>query len=97
MLNTGMILDGFVSPEQMRKERLKSQELKASQWWKQQIGPGLCFHCHQKFSKNELTMEHLIPISRGGKSNKKNVVPSCRACNTTKGHKLAVEISFEQL
>ncbi len=92
-----MILDGFVSPEQMKKERAKAQELKASQWWKQQIGPGLCHHCGQKFLKSELTMEHLIPIARGGKSNKKNVVPACKSCNANKGHRLAVEIAFDEI
>lgn len=92
-----MILEGFVNPEQIKKERQKAQELRASQWWKQQIGPGLCHHCGQKFLKSELTMEHLIPLSRGGKSNKKNVVPSCKACNSTKGHKFEVELRFDKL
>lgn len=90
-----MILDGFVSPEQIRKERLKAQELKKSQWWKQQLGPGKCYHCSQKFLKTELTMEHLIPVARGGKSNKKNVVVSCKACNFSKGHKFKVEMLLD--
>jgi 5-methylcytosine-specific restriction protein A len=33
-------------------------------------------------------MDHLIPIARGGKSERRNVVPSCKECNTKKGNKL---------
>ncbi len=97
MLIEGMVLDGFVSPEAVQKERAKAKELRASQWWKQQIGPGRCHHCGGKFLKTELTMDHLIPISRGGKSSKKNVVPSCKSCNASKGHRLAVEITFDEI
>ncbi len=42
-------------------------------------------------------MDHLIPVARGGKSSKNNVVPSCRPCNQTRGHKLDVERKFDQL
>lgn len=81
----------------IKRERAKARELRLSQWWKQQIGPGLCHHCGQKFLKTALTMDHLIPIARGGKSTKNNVVPSCKACNQTRGHKLDVERTFESM
>jgi len=81
----------------IKRERAKAKELRASQWWKQQIGPGLCHHCGKKFSKTDLTMDHLIPVARGGKSSKHNVVPSCRPCNQTRGHKLDVERKFDEL
>ena len=29
----------------------------------------------------ELTMDHIVPLARKGKSTKGNVVPSCRLCN----------------
>lgn len=87
-----MVDDGHI-----KRERAKAKELRASQWWKQQIGPGLCHHCGKKFSKTDLTMDHLIPVARGGKSSKNNVVPSCRPCNQTRGHKLDVERKFDEL
>ncbi len=87
-----MMDDGHI-----KRERAKAKELKASQWWKQQIGPGICHHCGKKFPKTELTMDHLIPVGRGGKSSKNNVVPSCRPCNQTRGHKLDVERAFETM
>ncbi len=76
-------------PEVQKKEKAKARELRSSQWWRQQIGPGICYHCQQKFPSQDLTMDHVIPIARGGKSNKKNCVPSCKACNSKKGSKTA--------
>ena len=81
----------YLDPEReshMKKQRALARELRASQWWKSQVGPGCCYHCKQKFPSSELTMDHLIPIALGGKSNRANVVPSCRPCNQAKGHKL---------
>ena len=84
-------------PEHIRRERRKAQELRQGQWWKQQIGQGICHHCGQKFPKEKLTMEHLIPLARGGKSSKNNCVPACKECNSAKGAKLAVDEAFEAL
>lgn len=85
------------SAEHQKREKNKARELRQSQWWKGQLGQGKCYHCEQRFPPAELTMDHLIPIARGGKSDKKNCVPSCKECNTKKGHQLSVEIAFENL
>lgn len=84
-------------PEHMKREKAKARELRASSWWKQQVGKGICYHCEQKFSPSELTMDHLIPVGRGGKSNKKNCVPSCKDCNSKKGSKTRAELVLESL
>ena len=39
----------------------------------------------------ELTMDHLVPLSRGGRSTKDNLVPSCKSCNNKKKTMLPVE------
>jgi len=36
-------------------------------------------------------MDHLVPLSRGGRSTKGNVVPACKRCNTGKKQNLAFE------
>lgn len=92
-----MIDDQAEREAHIRRERAKARELRGSQWWKQQIGPGLCHHCGQKFDKKLLTMDHVIPLARGGKTSKNNVVPSCKACNATRGHVLDVERTIERL
>jgi 5-methylcytosine-specific restriction protein A len=92
-----MFFEGQASPEHIKRERKKAQELRKGSWWKQQLGLGVCYHCKQRFSKEELTMDHLIPLARGGKSTKKNLVVSCKDCNRDKGHKLSVEITMEKM
>lgn len=92
-----MILDEFTRQEHIRRERAKARELRASQWWRQQIGPGLCYHCSGKFEKHELTMDHLLPLARGGKTTKSNVVVACRSCNASRGHVLDVERTLANL
>ena len=84
-------------PEHIRRERRKAQELRKSSWWKQQIGPGRCHHCGERFAKELLTMDHTLPLARGGKTSKKNCVPSCKACNSERGALFNVERVFIEL
>lgn len=42
-------------------------------------------------------MDHLVPLSRGGRSTKRNVVVSCKPCNTEKSCLLPVERGFSTL
>ena len=93
-------MDHFFAPASeahQKKEKAKARELRASIWWRQVLGKGTCYHCELKFKPADLTMDHLIPIARGGKSDKKNCVPSCKECNTKKGYKTRAEMSMEEL
>ncbi|MEK6774723.1 MAG: HNH endonuclease [Bdellovibrionota bacterium] len=85
------------SPEHIKKEKAKARELRQSLWWRQQIGRGICYHCEKKFGSAELTMDHLIPIGRGGKTSKKNCVLSCKECNSKKGARTKVEITMDEM
>lgn len=85
------------SPQHQKKEKAKARELRASAWWKNQLGKGLCYHCEKKFHPSELTMDHLIPIVRGGVSDKKNCVPSCKECNSKKGFQTRAELALSDL
>ncbi|MGE5818667.1 MAG: HNH endonuclease [Deltaproteobacteria bacterium] len=80
-----------VSEEHIRRERRKARELRASQWWKRKRAAGICHHCGGKFASAELTMDHLVPIVRGGKSTKGNLVPSCKKCNSERKYRLPFE------
>lgn len=46
-----------------------------------------CQYCAQRFEFKKLTMEHVLPKSKGGKTNYLNIVMSCQPCNTQKGNK----------
>jgi 5-methylcytosine-specific restriction enzyme A len=86
-----------VDKAHIQKERRKAQELKRSSWWKTRLSAGLCGHCGKKFKASELTMDHLVPLARGGKTTKGNVVPSCRPCNQAKKLITPVESLLESL
>jgi 5-methylcytosine-specific restriction endonuclease McrA len=45
-----------------------------------------CAYCGKR--ESPLTIDHIIPRARGGKSNFENCVACCRACNTKKGARL---------
>jgi 5-methylcytosine-specific restriction endonuclease McrA len=36
-------------------------------------------------------MDHIVPLIRGGKSLKSNIVPACKECNNKKKHMLPIE------
>jgi 5-methylcytosine-specific restriction protein A len=81
----------YVTDEEIRKEKLKAQSLRKTQWWKRKCSEGVCYFCGGKVPPKELTMEHVVPIIRGGKSSKGNVVPACKECNNKKKYLLPVE------
>lgn len=45
----------------------------------------MCMYCGGKFPDFQLTRDHVIPLSRGGRDRWSNVVTACRQCNTRKG------------
>lgn len=56
-----------------------------------------CQYCHKKYDRSELTLDHVIPRSRGGTSNWTNIVLACVKCNMRKGDKLLTEIHMKLL
>jgi 5-methylcytosine-specific restriction protein A len=77
--------------EHVKREKAKARELRVSQWWKRKRSPGLCHYCGKKFKPTELTMDHIIPIVRGGRTTHGNVVPACKDCNNKKKYLLPLE------
>ena len=77
--------------DHVRRERAKARELRASQWWRNERGKGVCYYCHRHFPPKDLTMDHIVPIIRGGFSRRGNVVPCCKECNNKKKYLVPVE------
>ncbi|GIK98255.1 MAG: HNH endonuclease [Alphaproteobacteria bacterium] len=50
-----------------------------------------CQYCNSAFSTHDLTFDHVIPRSRGGRTSWQNVVTACQACNLRKGSRLPAE------
>lgn len=80
-----------ITEDEIKRERAKAREIRKSQWWKRKCYEGICYFCKNKYPQKELTMDHIVPLIRGGKSRKGNIVPACRECNSKKKHMLPVE------
>ena len=74
----------LADPRRIQKEREKARKLKKSNWWLQKLNAGLCHYCGEKFPSSQLTMDHVVPLARGGESTRSNIVPACRSCNRDK-------------
>tara|TARA_B110000037_G_scaffold189043_1_gene220942 strand:- start:98 stop:628 length:531 start_codon:yes stop_codon:yes gene_type:complete len=46
----------------------------------------ICQYCKQMFSYKDLTLDHVVPKSKGGKLTWENTVTACRKCNNQKGN-----------
>jgi 5-methylcytosine-specific restriction endonuclease McrA len=80
-----------VDPDVLKRERAKARELRQTQWWKRRIGTGICHYCRRHVGIAALTMDHVVPLGRGGQSRRGNVVPACKDCNTRKRSLVPVE------
>lgn len=80
-----------IDETQIRKERTKARELRKKHWWQNRIAQGVCYYCEQEFPPKELTLDHIVPLARGGRSTKGNCVPACKECNNRKKNLLPAE------
>ena len=80
-----------IEPDVLRRERARARELRQSPWWKRRIAAGVCAYCHRSVGHRRLTMDHVVPLGRGGRSTRGNVVPACKDCNTRKRSLVPVE------
>jgi 5-methylcytosine-specific restriction endonuclease McrA len=56
-------------------------------WRRQSIDPSVCYLCNVDLSTldpNDRTVDHMVPVSRGGTHTLENLFPCCRDCNHTK-------------
>ena len=83
--------------KRIRKERDKARALKQTSWWKQQLHKGRCHYCGNPFQPDQLSMDHVVPLARGGKSTKGNTVPACMECNRKKKLETPAEVVLKKL
>ncbi|WP_338032166.1 HNH endonuclease [Desulforhopalus vacuolatus] len=76
----------FDAPDEriIRAERDKARALRKTRWWQQKTADGRCSYCHREVGFDNLTMDHVLPLSRGGRSTKENIVACCAECNKLK-------------
>lgn len=56
---------------------------------------GECQYCGVSVTRSGATIDHVLPRSRGGGSNWKNLVLSCHSCNQKKGDRLPEEANMK--
>src|SRR6202521_6388026 len=56
-----------------------------------------CQYCSVVLPSSELTLDHVIPRSRGGASSWENLVACCHACNRRKGNQFPAETGMKLL
>jgi len=80
-----------IDDETLQKERRIARALRATAWWRKKRASGLCHYCGSRFKPADLTMDHLVPLVRGGRSARANLVPCCKPCNNDKKNLLTIE------
>ena len=85
------------SSSHIKKEKEKARQLRKTRWWKEKIKKEVCYHCKERFPQNQLTMDHLVPLVRGGRTGKNNVVASCKTCNSKKSYQTLVEFKLKNI
>lgn len=55
----------------------------------------ICQFCGRTFSTSELTLDHVMPRSRGGRSSWENLVACCYECNNRKGDRTPEEAGLQ--
>jgi hypothetical protein len=82
--NYGFTMDRF--------QRLKAGDLEWSssirEWLRERESPDRCIYCG---SQEKLTVDHMIPLSRGGPDHPDNAVMVCSLCNSSKGDRRLYE------
>jgi len=57
----------------------------------------LCSYCFEEFKDHQLTIDHIIPRSRGGRNIWTNTTTSCKPCNVRKGARTPEEAGMPLL
>ena len=70
--------------KQMQRRRQKPRFSKANLYVRDLY---TCQYCNTPYTKHNLTLDHVLPISKGGKTSWTNIVAACGPCNTRKGNK----------
>lgn len=56
---------------------------------------GRCSHCGKKLSvSDDFTIEHIIPLSKGGTNQHQNIVALCNACNQEKANNIVSPLDY---
>ena len=90
-------LDLNPDPAHVKREREKARQLRNTDWWRAKLQKGVCHYCGRQVGAENLTMDHVIPVARGGTSTRGNCVQCCKDCNSRKGAYIPAEQILDRL
>ena len=73
-----------LSRKRARRVAAADNDLTPAQWESIQVAWGGCAYCHS--TDAALQKDCVLPISRGGRYTRENVVPACGSCNASKSN-----------
>lgn len=79
-------MDLLQSPKEYLYNLHTSSSSEAKRMWKQSIKEKWNNKCAYCESTENLTIDHIVPQSKGGLDLLENVVCCCKSCNSSKGH-----------
>lgn len=71
-----------------RRKQMSSRQKQAKKAQLIQEYGSCCWWCRCVFSKNQPTLDHLKPISKGGSNSLENLRLACFPCNLSRGNSL---------
>ena len=83
--------DTEIDNREISRQKERAKKLRQSAWWQRKVSKGGCYYCGRHVDPGEVTMDHVVPLTRGGKSTKGNLVPACKDCNNKKKDLLPIE------
>jgi 5-methylcytosine-specific restriction endonuclease McrA len=78
----------------IRRAKVQDAGTYTNEQWQERLAEYnyCCAYCYKPFPVNELTVDHMQPISRGGTNTIDNLVPACKPCNSRKKDKTPLEM-----
>ena len=74
------ILRGLFGTKKVKRKKFTTDEIVSAS----EKSKNKCEHCS---ATEDLTIDHIIPISKGGKHEKENYRILCRSCNSRRGNR----------
>ena len=76
----------------IRKRHISMSPTRKNIYWRDNY---TCQYCAKKCTYKNLTLDHVVPKSRGGGKGWLNLVAACTCCNQKKGNKTPTEAGME--